>query len=298
MVDVADAAVLHGGEAEARLDRAVGVQGPFAGVAVPARLQFGHQGDLLAVDPDGGAQEIAGVAAALDDRARLSGGEPEARRHVGAGCAQEALLVLPVAIGPAGVAVVLHVEDRDMGAVQDLAAAIDDVPQLHAAAGIAGRRRRADGGEGPIDGRAAPDGDGVTARHPLAGGGLESRGRRPHTGPNPATAAFGARAANRWAGPPVRSTPTISCVASWPASRGSRPTVTSRRSPVPASQHRGHRPVGDQLAGTQARPDLPMANRHRAPRSIRPATGWAGCSGRIHGRARCRRGGPPAPASL
>ena len=179
VVDVADAAVLHGGEAEARLDGAVGVQGPLAGVAVPARLQLGHQGDLLAVDPDGGAQEIAGVAAALDDRARLGGGEPEARRHVGAGRPQEALLVLPVAIGPAGVAVVLHVEDRDMGAVQDLAAAIDDVPQLHAAAGIAGRRRRAHGGEGPIDGRATADGDGVAARHPLAGGRLESRGRRP-----------------------------------------------------------------------------------------------------------------------
>ena len=185
-------------------------------------------------------------------------GEPEARRHVGAGRPQEALLVLPVAIGPAGVAVVLHVEDRDMGAVQDLAAAIDDVPQLYAAAGIAGRRRRAHGGEGPIDRRAAADGDGVAARYPLARGGLESRGRRPAH--RPQSGDGDVRCARREPlGRPAGQVDADDLVRGVVARQPRQQAHRDQPAPtVPASQHRGHRPVGDQLAGTQARPELPI----------------------------------------
>ena len=226
-------------------------------------------------------------------------GEAEAWRHVGAGRAQEALLVLPVAIGPAGVAVVLHVEDRDMGAMQDLAAAIDDVAQLHAAADIAGRRRRAHGGKGPIDGRATPDGDGVAAGLALPGGRSGTLRAAPRT-PAPVRRRRRSVRAPRTFGPARRSGRRRRSRA-WhraPASRGSRPTVTSRRRPSPprsAPAASAGRRSARRHAAVARSPDRPAG--HHAPRSTRPATGWAGCSGRIHGRARCRRAGPRGPAS-
>src|SRR5206468_127453 len=82
VVDVADAGRLGGREAEARPNLPVRVEAPLADIAVPAGLQLADEHDLLTVDVDADAEEVAGVRAGLHDRPRLTDAEPEARPDV------------------------------------------------------------------------------------------------------------------------------------------------------------------------------------------------------------------------
>jgi hypothetical protein len=74
------------------------------------------------------------VAARLEDRLGGLRAQAEAGRY---GCAlrlEAALLVLPVAVGTAGVVVVADIEDRHVRASENAPAAIGDAAQLDAGA--------------------------------------------------------------------------------------------------------------------------------------------------------------------
>ena len=82
----------------------------------------------------------------------MAGVEPSrAGCHVDPVRLDHSLLVLPVAVGPAGVGVVLDVQDRDVRAVQQALAAIVDEPQLDSRPpGSRGRGRTDDQKPQPI----------------------------------------------------------------------------------------------------------------------------------------------------
>ena len=132
MMEVTNARVLDRREAEARADGAVRVQTPLADVAIPSRLHLADQHDLLPLHVNGDAEVVARVVSGLENCRGGRTTEAEAGSDIGAIGLNHPLLVLPIAIGTAGVAVVFNVEDRNMRAVQDALAAIVDVFQFDA----------------------------------------------------------------------------------------------------------------------------------------------------------------------
>ena len=168
VMDLADTRVVDRAEAEARADRAVGMQPPAADVAVPAGRELADQHHLLVVHVDRHAGEVAVVVAGVEHRLGRLGAEPEAGRHRGALGLEAALLVLPVAVRAAGVVVVADVEDRHVRPPQHALAAVGDPAQLDARAHVARRGRRPDGDQPPQGLAVAGHGD---------AGGARARGR-------------------------------------------------------------------------------------------------------------------------
>ena len=147
VVHVAYARMLDRRECETRADPAVGVQPPLADVTVPAGFHLADEHDFVGLDVDADAEEVAGIRSGVDDGLRRRRAKPESRRDIGAGCLDHALLILPVPVRPAGVTVVLDVQDRHVRAIQHPLALVVDVPQLdagtvRAARGAAGRTAR------------------------------------------------------------------------------------------------------------------------------------------------------------
>jgi len=142
MTHVAHAGALQGGEAEPRTNGAVGMQAPHADVAIPAGLHLAEEHDLLPLHVDRDAQLVASIGTRVENGCRRRVAEAEARRDVDAGCLDHSFHVLPVAIRTARIAVVLHVQDRNVRAIEQASASIVDKSQLGARAVGAGRRRR------------------------------------------------------------------------------------------------------------------------------------------------------------
>src|SRR5207247_11378644 len=100
---------------------------------------------------------VTGVGAGVHDRLRGRRAEPEAWRDVSSRRLDHPLLPLPVAVRPALVGVVVDVQDRHVGLVEDAPPAVRHVAELHAGAPEAGRGRRADGEQLTEQGVAARD---------------------------------------------------------------------------------------------------------------------------------------------
>src|SRR5215208_5037735 len=176
VVDGAHARRAGRAKEEPRPDLAVRAQAPLADVAVPPRLELGDEHDVLAGDVHADAEEVADVGAGVENRLRRRRTEAEPRRDVGAVGMDHPLLPLPVAVRPALVAVVAHVEDRHVGLVEDAAPAVGDVAELDARAPVAGRGRRARRDEVPQERGAAANADAYGPRRPLVRRRLIGRG--------------------------------------------------------------------------------------------------------------------------
>jgi hypothetical protein len=88
------------------------VQPPLAHVAVPAGLHLADEHYLQTIHVDTNPQEVTGVVAGIEDRLGRRGTESKARRNVDPVGADHALLVLPVEVRPARVALVVDVENQ------------------------------------------------------------------------------------------------------------------------------------------------------------------------------------------
>src|SRR5262249_22311035 len=130
VVFVADARARDRVEAEAWTDPPVCVQPPLAHVAVPARLQFADEHDLLPFDVDRGAEERPLVRIGVEDRLRRLRAEEEPGCDVRPRSLDHPLLVLPVAVRAALVAVVSDVEDRDVRLVEHAFPPVVDIAKL------------------------------------------------------------------------------------------------------------------------------------------------------------------------
>ncbi len=132
VVDIAHTRALNRGEREPWADCAVGVQPPLTDVAVPTGLQFAYKHDLVEQNIDADTKEVSGIRSGVYDRQGRRRAEAEARRDIGAGRLNHPLLVLPVAIRPTGIAVVLDVQNRHVRTIQNPFALVVDVAQLNA----------------------------------------------------------------------------------------------------------------------------------------------------------------------
>src|SRR5437868_13049935 len=109
VMHVAHARAFGSGEAEARVDSAIGGEPPLAYIAIPAGFHFTHQYDLLALHIDADAQKVTDVGAGIHDGLCRSGAKPEPGSDIGPLSLDLTLLILPVAIRPVCVVVITDV---------------------------------------------------------------------------------------------------------------------------------------------------------------------------------------------
>ncbi len=138
---VADTVVVDGGEAETGPKGAIGMEAPLAEVPVPPCLHFADEHNLLALDVDTHAQEIPSIGAGVEDGFGGRVAEPETRNRIAALRLYLTLLPLPIPVRSASVAVVLHIEDRNMGAVEHAFAPVIHITQFDAGPVGSGRCR-------------------------------------------------------------------------------------------------------------------------------------------------------------
>src|SRR5205823_14633511 len=134
---------------------AVDAEAPLLSVAIPAGLHLTDEHELALGFEQRNGGEVSGVAS----RAGGFGSgvrAPESGGQIGSVALEAVFIVLPVAVGAAGVAIVLHVEDRQVRLVQQALSAIVHKAQIQAAPGNARGGSRANGQKAPDGVRGGP----------------------------------------------------------------------------------------------------------------------------------------------
>lgn len=138
MVEVqpAGAVVLRSSEFKSRLNGSVGMESPFAGIAVPACGEFADEDDFLSPYKNTDTSEIAGVILVVGERLWLCAADTESCSADVCSCraVKTGFLILPVAIGSTGVFVIVNIQYRNVCAVEHFLPAEVDIAQLHTGA--------------------------------------------------------------------------------------------------------------------------------------------------------------------
>src|SRR5215210_5740513 len=132
VMDLADARVFYGREPETRADGSIIMEAPAADVPIPARFHLAYHDDLLPFAVYGDTEEIARISIRFEDGLRGRWAPPDSRSDIHPIRLDHAFLELPVAVGAAGVALVLDVEDRGVGLEEHEFATIHYVAKLDA----------------------------------------------------------------------------------------------------------------------------------------------------------------------
>src|SRR5215212_3711139 len=129
-MDVADARIFYGREPEARADGSIIMEAPAADIPIPARLHLANHDDLLAVAVYRDTEEIARVRSGFEDGPCWRWAPTDSWSDICPIRLDHALLPRPVAVGAAGVAVVLDVEYRGVSLVEHEFATVHHIAEL------------------------------------------------------------------------------------------------------------------------------------------------------------------------
>src|SRR4051812_48482214 len=105
---------------------------PLADIPIIACLQLANYNNLLSLDVYGNAPEVPRIRPGVEDRLRWCRAPTDSRSDIRPGSLDPALRVQPVAERTAGIAVILHVEDRDVGSVEHALATVVHFTQCNA----------------------------------------------------------------------------------------------------------------------------------------------------------------------
>src|SRR5829696_10386590 len=111
-MNVADTRILYCREAEARADGSIIVEAPAADIPVPARFHLAYHDDLLALAVYRNTEEIARIGSGFEDGLCGRRAPTDSWSDIRPIRLDHALLPRPVAVGTAGVSVILDVEYR------------------------------------------------------------------------------------------------------------------------------------------------------------------------------------------
>src|SRR5829696_3576232 len=129
-MNVADTRILYCREAETRADGSIIVEAPAADIPVPARFHLAYHDDLWAVAVYRNTEEIACVRPGFEDGLCWRRAPTDSWSDISPVRLDHALLELPVAVGTAGVSVVLDVEYRGVGLEEHEFATIHHISEL------------------------------------------------------------------------------------------------------------------------------------------------------------------------